>query len=128
MPLSQRGPKTLLITTGVFLFIEVLVVVATAQVMLFALFVPVLYAVFSDQVHRWFTYFLAAIPVTFAVAPGFIEGVVLYAPHRKRVSDTPVLEQPERGMAIFVPSCLVSFLFVLSVGSRPFKRGSRSRP
>ncbi len=121
----QRGPKTLLITTGVFLFIGVLVVVATAQVMLFALFVPVLYAVFSDQVHRWFTYFLAAaIPVTFAVAPGFIEGVVLYASLIASGSlIRRFLNSRNAGMAVFVPSCLVFFLFVLSVGITAIQEG-----
>lgn len=126
MPLSQRGPKTLLITTGVFLFIGILVVVATAQVLPFALFVPALYTIFSDRVHPWFKFILAtAIPVTFVLAPGFIEGVALYA---SLIACGFLIRRfltgRNAGMAVFAPSCLMFFLFVLGVWIMAVQEGA----
>ncbi len=125
MPLTQRGPKTLLITTGVFLFIGVLIIAATAQALPFALFVPALYAVFFDRVHPWFKFILAAvIPVTFILAPGFIEGVVLYASLIAcGFLIRRFLTSRNAGMAVFAPSCLMFFLFVLSVWIMSMQEG-----
>ncbi len=125
MPLTQRGPKTLLITTGVFLFMGVLVIAATAQALPFALFVPALYAVFSDRVHPYFIFFLAAaIPVTLVLAPGFIEGVVLYSSLIAcGFLIRRFLDIRNVGMAVFVPSCLMFFLFVLSVWIMAMQEG-----
>jgi uncharacterized protein YybS (DUF2232 family) len=125
MPLTQRGPKTLQITTGVFLIMGILVVAATAQALPFALFVPALYAVFSDRVHPYFKFFLAAaIPFTFIVAPGFIEGVVLYASLIAcGLLIRRFLNTRDAGMAVFAPSCLIFFLFVLSVWIMAIQEG-----
>lgn len=114
-----------MIATGVFLFMGVVVVAATAQALPLALFVPALYAIFSDRVHPWFKYFLAAaVPLTFVMAPEFIEGVVLYASVIAcGFLIRRFLNSRNAGMAVFAPSCLMFFLFALSVGIMSVQQG-----
>lgn len=117
MPLTARGPKTLWFFTGVFLFMGVLVIVATARALPFALFLPALYTLFSERVSPYSKpLMLAAIPSVLIVMPGLMHSAILYITLIAcGVLMRRFMSSRNAGLAVFVPSCLLFALFILSI-------------
>ena len=125
MPLTAGGPKTLWFFSGVFLFMGVLVIVATAQALPVALFLPALYSIFFDRVSPYTKPLaVASIPAALIVVPGFMHSVILYMfliacgvlMHRSA-------SRKDAGMAVFLPSCLLLILFILSIRVMAWQEG-----
>ena len=125
MPQTAGGPKTLWFFSGVFLFMGVLVIVATAQALPVALFLPALYSIFFDRVSPYTKPLaVASIPAALIVVPGFMHSVILYMfliacgvlMHRSA-------SRKDAGMAVFLPSCLLLILFILSIRVMAWQEG-----
>ncbi|MFY9113411.1 MAG: DUF2232 domain-containing protein [Desulfomonilia bacterium] len=125
MPLTVGGPKTLWFFSGVFLFMGILVIVATAQALPVALFLPALYSIFFDRVSPYTKPLaVASIPAALIVVPGFMHSVILYM----FLIACGVLihwsaSRKDAGMAVFLPSCLLLILFILSIRVMAWQEG-----
>ena len=116
MPLLNRGPKTLWIYTGVFLFMGVLVIVMTPQAVPLALCLPSIYCVFSERTAGINPVLVGLIPAVLIFIPPYFHSVVFYL----CLLGCGVLlgryvQRRNIGLAVVVPTCLIFFLFMLSI-------------
>lgn len=112
----NRGPKTLWIYTGVFLFMGVLVIVMTPQAVPLALFLPSMYCIFSERTAGMNPVLISLIPAVLIFIPPYFHSVILYLclvgcgillgryVHRSNIS-----------LAVLVPTGLIFFLFMSSI-------------
>jgi hypothetical protein len=116
MPLLSRGPKTLWIYTGVFLFFGVLVIVMTPQAVPLALCLPSIYCVFSERSAGVNPLLVGLIPAVLIFIPPYFHSVVLYL----SLIGCGILlgryvQRHNIGLAVLVPTGLIFFLFMLSI-------------
>ena len=116
MPLLNRGPKTLWIYSGVFLFFGVLVIVMTPQAVPLALCLPSIYCVFSERTAGMRPVLVGLIPAVLIFIHPFFHSVILYL----SLLGCGILlgwfaQRRSVGLAVLVPTSLIFFLFMLSI-------------
>jgi hypothetical protein len=116
MPLLSGGGKTPWITTGLFLLFSALIVTGTEVALPAAMLFPALFCLYSKKVPGRWLYFIAVIPVLYALVPFLRFGTIIYfAVLTSAVIMLMLIRKDNLGLAIAFSSTIIFSLFVLAV-------------
>ena len=125
MPLMSRGPKTLWVLTGVFLFMCVLVVVMTQRAVPLALCLPSVYCMYSEKTSFRNAAAVGLIPAVLIILPSLFQGVLMYL--CLLGCGMLLMKYVKRGqyaLAVLAPTGLMFFAFMFSIAVMAGSQGT----